>query len=99
MKKSNSLLLAALMASVTVASSTGAPLSPQNARTGIGSAYEIAVPAKTAVSHLPKMKTVSSTPVKGLRKVVSPAEIRRNTALRSATTASRSIATDVDLRG
>lgn len=99
MKKSNSLLLAALMASVTVASSTGAPLSPQNARTGIGSAYEIAVPAKTAVSHLPKMKTVSSTPVKGLRKVVSPAEIRRNTALRSATTASRSIAADVDLRG
>ncbi|MDE6359878.1 MAG: choice-of-anchor J domain-containing protein [Muribaculaceae bacterium] len=99
MKKSNSLLFAALLASVTVSSSTGAPLSRENAGIGKGSAYECALPEKAMVSNLPKMKTVSTTPVNGLRKVVSPAEIRRKAAMRSATSASRAIAQDVDLRG
>lgn len=99
MKKSNSLMFVAFLAAVTVSSSTGAPLSPSPARTGIGSAYESAMPAKAPASVLPKMKTVSSAPVSGLRRVASPSDLKRKAALRSATTASRSIAADVDLRG
>lgn len=99
MKKRNSLLLSAFLAATTALSSTGAPLSNSQSTTALGSAYEAVRPAKEAASILPKFKTVSSMPVSGLRRVLSPADLKRSLALRSATAASRAIADDVDLRG
>ncbi len=99
MKKSNSLLLAALLAATTALSSTGAPLSRVQSRLLAGSAYEPVQPATGKTSVLPKMKTASTLPVTGIRRVLSPTDLKRNLALRSATSASRSIAEDVDLRG
>lgn len=102
MRKSHSLLIASLMA-MSASSIQGAPLaaesSPRGERAPFGPPLaSVSNPQATWLPNLPSMATAA--PGNGaIRRAFSDMEVQRARALKSATAASRALATDADLRG
>lgn len=102
MRKIHSLLIAGLLA--TAASSVhGAPLAAESSPMGQQRIFgsPSATISNTRASWLPQLPvaTTSYGSVGGIRRAFSGAEVQRARALKSATAATRALATDADLRG
>lgn len=105
MKKSHSLFFSAVLAAMSVFSVTGAPLAADNAARGGGTplfgtpSVAVTNPQVSWLNNLPSTTATAPNSAGGIRRQFSDMEVQRARAMKSATAASRALATDAELRG